>query len=278
MIEPSAPVGVFDSGLGGLTVVRQIRRILPQESILYLADTAHVPYGSRPAEEVRQFALTIMQFLVNQGAKAVVAACNMSSALAVDEARESLGVPVLGVLESGAQAAVSIWTEGPLGVIATEGTVATGAYPKAIARINPKIEVIQSACPEFVPLVEAGLEDSPQAESAARRYLAPLINAGCRTIILGCTHYPLLLPVLQKAAPNVTFVDPAEGTVRQLLCTLSSLNMRSSGRPIHRFLATAEPHRLSAGLKRFAGICQEAEFCNLWENKPSQSMLEKWPL
>jgi glutamate racemase len=265
VIEPNAPVGVFDSGLGGLTVVRQICRILPQESILYLADTAHVPYGPRPAEEVRQFALTIMRFLIAQGAKAVVAACNMSSALAVDEARKSFGVPILGVLESGAQAAVSVWNGGPLGVIATEGTVATGAYPKAIARINPKIEVLQSACPEFVPLVEAGLQNSPQAEDAARRYLAPLINAGCRTIVLGCTHYPLLLPVLQKAAPNVTFVDPAEGTAHQLLRTLKSLGMRSTGRPHHRFLATADPPRLSLGLRRFAGICQEAELCNLWE-------------
>lgn len=265
MIEPNAPVGVFDSGLGGLTVVRQICRILPQESILYLADTAHVPYGPRPAEEVRQFALTIMRFLIAQGAKAVVAACNMSSALAVDEARKSFGVPILGVLESGAQAAVSVWNGGPLGVIATEGTVATGAYPKAIARINPKIEVLQSACPEFVPLVEAGLQNSPQAEDAARCYLAPLINAGCRTIVLGCTHYPLLLPVLQKVAPNVTFVDPAEGTAHQLLRTLKSLGMRSTGRPHHRFLATADPSRLSLGLRRFAGICQEAELCNLWE-------------
>ncbi|MGQ9524172.1 MAG: glutamate racemase [Armatimonadota bacterium] len=266
MPAPDAPIGVFDSGLGGLTVVREILRQLPAESILYVADTAHVPYGPRPAHEVRGFALDIMRFLASQGAKAVVAACNMSSALAVGDARRHLDIPVLGVIEAGAALALSQWAGGPIGVLATSGTVASQAYPTHIARVRPDVQVVQVSCPEFVPLVEQGLESSPQALAAATEYMRPLLKAGCQTVILGCTHYPLLLPVLETVAPYVRFIDPAVGAAAQLAACLAERKLLQARRhpPQHRFLATADPDRLARGLSRFLGIDSPTELANIW--------------
>ena len=264
-----APIGVFDSGLGGLTVVREILRQLPAESILYLADTAHVPYGPRPPEEVRCFALEIMQFLASQGAKAIVAACNMSSALAVEDARRLLNIPIFGVIEAGVALALSRHTHHPIGVLATAGTVASQAYPKRIARLRPDVQVVQVACPEFVPLVESGLECSPQARAAASAYMRPLLEAGCRTVILGCTHYPLLLPVLEAVAPSVRFVDPAVATAAQLAASLAQRKLlrRTSLPPRHRFTATADPDRLAHGLRRFLDLSHSAELVDLWRTR-----------
>lgn len=266
MPAADAPIGVFDSGLGGLTVVREILRQLPSESILYLADTAHVPYGPRPPEEVRGFALEIMRFLAAQGAKAIVAACNMSSALAVEDARRLLDIPILGVIEAGVALALSRPTQGPIGVLATAGTVASEAYPKQIARLRPDVEVVQVPCPEFVPLVEHGLECSPEAHAAAQAYTQPLLDAGCRTVILGCTHYPLLLPVLEAVAPSLRFVDPAVGAAAQLRASLAERRLlRQRGlMPRHRFTATADPDRLAQGLQRFLNLGETAEFVDLW--------------
>lgn len=281
-----APIGVFDSGLGGLTVVREILRQLPSESILYLADTAHVPYGPRPLGEVRGFALEIMRFLAAQGAKAIVAACNMSSALAVDDARRLLDVPILGVIEAGVALALSRPTQGPIGVLATAGTVASEAYPKQIARLRPDVQVVQVPCPEFVPLVERGLECSPEARAAAQAYTQPLLDAGCRTVILGCTHYPLLLPVLEAVAPSLRFVDPAVGAAAQLGASLAERKLlrRRDVAPEHRFTATADPDRLADGLRRFLGLSRSAELVDLWKIAdrraafPLQAMRQEGPL
>lgn len=214
----SFPIGVFDSGLGGLSVAARIMQRLPNERIVYFADTAHVPYGERPLDEIRGFALGIVGFLIGKGAKAVVMACNMSSAVALDAARAAYpGIPILGVIEPGARAAVSIANGAPIGVLATTGTTKSEAYVRAVARLDGSIRVIGQACPKFVPLVESGLADSEEAEAAARTYVKPLLAKGCKTIVLGCTHYPFLRGPIQSAAgADAIIVDPAEETVSAL--------------------------------------------------------------
>ncbi|MEN6357881.1 MAG: glutamate racemase [Armatimonadota bacterium] len=207
-------IGVFDSGLGGLSVAAKIIQTYPKEQIFYFADNAHVPYGERPLDEIRGFAVDITAYLINKGAKAVVMACNMSSAVALEAAQSRFpDVPILGVIEPGAKAAVAVAQSAAIGVLATSGTVKSGAYERSIHKLDPKRKVVQQACPRFVPLVESGRADSEEAEAAARDYTAPLISEGCRTIILGCTHYPFLRRAIESAAgPDITIVDPAMET------------------------------------------------------------------
>jgi glutamate racemase len=210
-------IGVFDSGVGGLTVVR---RILENSShrIVFVADQHHVPYGGRPLEQIRHFAGEISRALINQGASAVIMACNISTATALDEVcREWPGVPVYGVIGPGAEMAVSVTENGKVGVLATLGTVSTGAYTRAIQTLQPSSEVTEVPCPRFVPLIESGMLDGAETEEAVYEALQPLQIAGCDTVVLGCTHYPYLLPVLQRLAPDVKFVDPAITAVSHLL-------------------------------------------------------------
>lgn len=226
MTEPDTEkvsIGVFDSGLGGLSVVRALFESSPSATITYFADTAHVPYGDRPPEEVRAFALGIVDFLLAQGARAILMACNMSSAIALADARRlHPAIPVVGVIEAGARAAVQV-AQGPVGVLATSGTVNSEAYPRAIARLKPGIPVFQTACPEFVPLIEAGEIEGPRAAEAVRQCLAPGLAEGVRTFICGCTHYPFLLPVMRALAPEGTrFVDPAREAAAEILHGLGS--------------------------------------------------------
>lgn len=252
----SAPIGIFDSGLGGLSVAAEVMKVLPHERIIYFADNAHVPYGERPLEEIREFALEISEFLVGEGARAVVMACNMSSAVAVDAARLRLpGIPVLGVIEPGAAAAVRASAGQPIGVLATTGTVKSGAYPRAIHEINAGVDVFQQACPRFVPLVESGMAESEEAEAAATEYVAPLVESGCRTLVLGCTHYPFLRKAIASAAgPGVVIVDPAEETARDLankLAGVSSCGGQSSGN--HVFMASGPAEAFAALGSLFLG-------------------------
>ncbi|HPP76543.1 MAG TPA: glutamate racemase [Armatimonadota bacterium] len=210
------PIGMFDSGLGGLTVAGELLRQLPNESIIYFADTAHVPYGERPLAEIEEFALGITQFLIEQGAKAVVMACNMSSAAALSSARETFpDIPILGVIGPGSRAAVGSGAKS-IGVLATTGTVKSGAYSRIIKELNPDCEVLEQPCPPFVPLVEAGLAESEEAEVAVRSCVEPLLANGIQAVVLGCTHYPFLRPAIGRTAPNVQIIDPAEETVREL--------------------------------------------------------------
>lgn len=224
--------GLFDSGLGGLSVARALLNRAPAANIIYFADTAHVPYGDRPLDEVRSFALGIVDFLVSEGAGAVLMACNMSSAIALDAARaRHPEIPISGVVEAGARAAAA--AGGPVGVLATAGTVASGGYLRALEQAGVSGPVIQTACPAFVPLVECGDLDTATTEDAARKYLQPGVSAGVRTFILGCTHYPFLLPVLQRCAPEGTvFVDPAEEAAREVLEATGGIAGSSSQRYI----------------------------------------------
>lgn len=206
-IDLSRPIGVFDSGVGGLTVAAALMRRLPAESILYLGDTARLPYGTKSPATVRHYTRANVDFLLSRGVKAVVVACNTASALALEELEPA--VPTWGVIGPGAAAAAAV-SRGRVGVIATESTVRSGAYPRALARLRPTLEVLSQPCPLFVPLVEEGWCDDPVTEAVARRYLAPLLAAGIDTLVLGCTHYPLLKPTLQRLVGAVCLVDSAE--------------------------------------------------------------------
>ena len=202
---------MFDSGLGGLSVVSQVRKALPDADIIYFADNAHVPYGERSADEVRSFAVAITSFLIEKGADSVVMACNMSSAIALETAiNEHPNTPIFGMINSGVKAALEVCGSSPIGILATSGTVKSEAYIKAIQQLKPDCEVLQQACPKFVPIVESGNSQTEEAQEAARTYLQPVINAGCKTIILGCTHYPFLLNVIKAAVgTDITIIDPA---------------------------------------------------------------------
>lgn len=215
------PIGVFDSGVGGLTVVAALQRRLPEESILYLGDTARLPYGSKSVDTVTRYTERNLAFLEGRGVKAVVIACNTASALALPRLRPRL--PTWGVVEPGAEAAVARSRSGRIGVIATESTVRSDAYGAAIRRRRPDAEVLSRACPLFVPLVEEGWLDDEVVEAVVRRYTAFLVEAGVDTLVLGCTHYPLLRPVLQRVmGPGVELVDSAETTASAVAAGLAA--------------------------------------------------------
>jgi glutamate racemase len=219
-----APLGVFDSGLGGLTVARALRRVLPGERIVYLGDTARVPYGTRSAETVLRYARSCARMLTERGVKGLVVACNTVSAVALEMLRAELDLPVLGVVEPGARAAVaalaSVSRGDPtarIGVLGTSGTIASGAYPRAIARLTTRVEVVARAAPLLVPLVEEGWLEGEVPRLAVQRYVTPLVEAGARVIVLGCTHYPLLAPVIAEVASEaaraeIPVVDSATAT------------------------------------------------------------------
>lgn len=219
--------------MGGLTVARRVRELLPNAPLLYFADTAHVPYGDRTPGEVRHYALSISDFLIERGARIVVFACNTSSAYALDQARARFSVPVVGMIEPGAKAALAVSRGGSIGVLATHATVESGVYSRTLGQLSPGVECHEIACPEFVPLVESEQTLTAAAHDAAWRYLTPLIQSGADTIILGCTHYPLLLPVLGEAAahagaPHLVFVDPAQAVAGQVAALARDFTSRSS--------------------------------------------------
>lgn len=256
-----SPIGIFDSGLGGLTVAKRVLEKLPYESMAYVGDEAHIPYGEKSPQEIRGFALGITDFLIRRNSKLVIMACNMSSATALSAAREAYpNTPIIGVIEAGARAAVQSASDGKIGVLATTGTVNTGAYTKTLHGLMPDAEVVEQACPRFVPLVEVGMSDSPEAEAAAREYIEPLLNAGCRTIILGCTHYPFLTNAIKKAAGNgIALIDPAEETVIEaanILLNTGTLNSQNT-EPVHSYFTSDRPEKFAELGSRFLGstIC-----------------------
>ncbi|MDH3743888.1 MAG: glutamate racemase [Acidobacteriota bacterium] len=219
-------IGVFDSGVGGLTVVAALRRRLPGESILYLGDTARLPYGTKSADTVVRYTQRNLAFLASRGVKAIVVACNTASALALDRVETSL--PVWGVIEPGAQEAARV-SSGSVGILATETTIRSGAYPRALSRIRPELEVQGKACPLFVPLVEEGWEDDPVTFEIARRYLDPLLESGVDTMVLGCTHYPLLEPTIRRVTGSrIQLVSSAEEAAAHVAEDLARLGLREN--------------------------------------------------
>lgn len=249
-------IGVFDSGVGGLTVLKEIVRALPQEDTVYLGDTARVPYGTKSPETVVRYSHQIAEFLVSRDIKLLVVACNTASAVALDSLKESFSIPIVGVIEPGARRAVSVTRSGKVAVIGTEGTVKSSAYTKAIKRLAPEVQVVSRACPLFVPLAEEGWVDNEVARLTARTYLQGLTDEGIDTLVLGCTHYPLLKPVIAEVmGPAVTLVDSAEETARTVAEILgeSSLLRPAAEQGNHHYFVTDIPAGFIRVGNRFLG-------------------------
>jgi len=236
----AAPIGVFDSGVGGLTVFREINRALPHESLIYLGDSARVPYGTKSPQTVVRYSLEAAHHLMQRGIKLLVVACNTATAAALPALQETLPIPVIGVVEPGARAAIQR-TRGRVGVIATEGTVKSHAYRKAIHALDPNVEVIESAAPLFVALAEEGWANTHVAREVAEVYLAPLIDEGIDTLVLGCTHYPILRGTIEKVVgDSIAIVDSAETTAA---CVKTMIGVNANGAPEHHFLVTDAEER-----------------------------------
>jgi glutamate racemase len=251
-----APIGIFDSGIGGLTVARAIYERLPGESTIYFGDTARVPYGPKSPDTVRRYSREILQWLVGQGVKLVVIACNTSTAHALTTLAEESPVPVIGVIEPGARAAVAATGGGPVGVIGTAGTIASNAYARAIHALAPAIRVEQVPCPLFVPLAEEGWFDHPATELIAREYLQSLSRAEVDVLVLGCTHYPLLKPLLGRVmGPRVRLIDSAEETARAVADKLQqrALQAPAAESVYHRFVVSDDEPRFRQVGSRFIG-------------------------
>lgn len=215
--DKNAPIGVFDSGVGGLTVVREIMRQIPNEKIIYFGDTARVPYGSKSRETVTRFSKQIVRFLNTFQVKTIVVACNTASAYALDELERESDIPIIGVVKPGAKVASEVTRNGRIGVIATEATIGSEIYSRYITQLNKDVTIYGKACPLFVPLVEEGLWVDPVTDEIAKRYLAELIDLDIDTLILGCTHYPLIRSTLGRVmGEGVTLVNPAYETAREL--------------------------------------------------------------
>jgi glutamate racemase len=253
-----APIGIFDSGVGGLTVFREIARALPRHPLIYLGDSARVPYGTKSPETVVRYSLEAAQHLLERGVGMLVVACNTATAAALPTLTKRLTIPVVGVVEPGARAAVRA-TCGRVGVIATEGTVRSRAYTTAIQAIDPSIEVIESAAPLFVPLAEEGWANTHVAREVAEVYLSPLIDAGIDTLVLGCTHYPILRGTIEQViGDRIAVVDSAETTAATVREQLGRVAARS-GDASHHFLVTDATERF----RRVAGEFLEQEIENL---------------
>lgn len=245
-------IGIFDSGIGGLTVARAVHEAIPNARLIYFGDTARCPYGDRSPAEVRTFVLQIARLLSNFRVDLMVVACNTATAVALDDLRQRCNVPVLGVIEPGARAAVRSGAA-RIGVIGTVVTIASGAYEQAIHRIAPEAQVFGRACPAFVPLVEQGKLDGPDVEQIVRESLAPLLDAGVEALILGCTHYPLLQSVIQRVAgPHVRVISSAAETAAEVAarCYEGFGTSRASlARPWHLFMTSGAPERMRHALR-----------------------------
>lgn len=254
MAKDSA-IGVFDSGIGGLTVLHEIIAALPRENTVYLGDTARSPYGTKSVETVLRYSFENSEFLVEKGVKLVVVACNTSTAIALNRLRESLSVPVIGVIEPGVRRAIQSTKNKKVGVIGTEATIHSGAYTRALKAADPKIEVYSRACPLFVPLVEEGWTDNDVVEMTVKAYLGSLKQSGIDTLVLGCTHYPLLKKAIRKfMGAGVRLVDSAEETAKEVAAALKkSAGARKAGKGIHSFFVTDAPERFVKVGRRFLG-------------------------
>jgi glutamate racemase len=253
------PIGVFDSGVGGLTVLKALQQQLPRESFLYFGDTAHVPYGDRPPHEIQRLSRQILDWFVQQPIKMAVVACNTSSALALDAVRNDYSIPILGVILPGAKAAVKQGQR--IGVIATPATVASDCYRKAILEINPAVEVFQVACPEFVPLIESNQMDHPQTRRIVWNRLQPLVASGIDTLVYGCTHYPYLTAVIQSLLPSgITCVDPAVHMAVAAAQELEILNLkRSQTKPSTHFFVSGSADQFARSSQGCLGFTPEVE-------------------
>jgi glutamate racemase len=239
------PIGVFDSGFGGLTVMSAISKTLPRENLIYFGDTAHVPYGSKSKDAVIKFSKDIAAFLLKNDIKLLVIACNTASAFALPALRKSLPIPAIGVIEPGSKAAVQNTKNRRIGIIGTEGTVASASYPKAVKQIS-KARVFQQACPLFVPFLEEGWNKGEIAQAVVKTYLAPLLKKNIDSLVLGCTHYPLLKKLISKTAgKNVALIDSAAATANEVKDVLSKKGMLADKkrRAVLKFYVSDNPEK-----------------------------------
>lgn len=255
-IDNQSPLGVFDSGVGGLTVVRALRELLPQESIVYLGDTARVPYGSKSPDTIRRFAVEDTQFLVNRQVKAVVVACNTATAHALPHLQSTFRMPVIGVVEPGVEATLADAGTQRVGIIGTAGTIRSCAYQHAIAMQRPDVITDGKATPLLVPFIEEGWIDHPALKSVLREYLKPMLDKGIDTLVLGCTHYPLLIPVLKRMlGTKVRLVDSASTCAAHVKRTLETANLlrTSKARPTLEIHLTDYSEQFEILAHRFLG-------------------------
>ncbi|GEK28204.1 glutamate racemase [Furfurilactobacillus siliginis] len=242
-LQADLPIGFMDSGVGGLTVVKQALRQLPNETVRFIGDQARLPYGPRPAEQVKQFTWQMTHFLEQQNVKMIVIACNTATAAALPDLQAKLTIPVIGVIKPGAKAAIRASRNGHVGVIATEGTVRSDAYADAIHVQNAAVQVTSLACPKFVPLVESNEYEAPVAKQIVAQGLQPLLNSGIDTLVMGCTHYPLLRPLIQNVmGKNVTLIDSGAETVNGVAQLLDFYHMAATHKAGQdRFFTTGSP-------------------------------------
>ncbi len=256
MANETAPVGVFDSGVGGLTLVRALRERVPGLDILYFADTAHVPYGERAAEEVRGFAVAIGAYLAALGAGQVLVGCNLSSAVAIEALKARLAIPVAGLIEPAAKAAVALSKRGRIGLLATTGTVKSGSYERELKALAPEVEVFSQAAPLLVHLVEQGELESERTRAVVREYLSPLLEAEIDTLIYGCTHYPWLDKVVRETTGGgIALVDPAEELAKVAAETLAEgATTPGEGTGSFKALVSGEGGSVKEFARRFLGL------------------------
>lgn len=264
-IKKEHAIGILDSGVGGLTVAREVMRQLPQEAIIYFGDTKRCPYGPRTKEEVKQFTLEIVHFLSQFPLKAILIACNTATAAALREVRLQFPIPVLGVIEPGVRAAIKVTKEHRIGVIGTQGTIQSGAYERALRRIHPEIEVHSVACPRFASFVESGLHQSELAEQVVAEGLSPFQHISIDTLILGCTHYPLLAEPIAKVMGNqVEIISSAEETAAELSTILQHKSLLAyDSTPNHRFFTTGDPESFKKIAESWMGHTIKVESAQL---------------
>ncbi|NTU91316.1 MAG: glutamate racemase [Chlorobiaceae bacterium] len=256
-ISPDSPIGIFDSGIGGLTVVKAVRAGLPSERIIYFGDTARVPYGPKSQVTIRRYAREDTEILMKHQPKMIIVACNTVSALALDVVEQTAGnIPVIGVLKAGAELAAQKTRSGKIGVIGTQATIGSNAYACAIREENDALEVVSKACPLFVPLAEEGFIDHAATRLVAEEYLSELVGKGIDTLVLGCTHYPILRRMIERiTGPEITIIDSAEavaGKARQLLGSQTMLN-GGSAQPMPHLMVSDLPQKFSELYRLFMG-------------------------
>jgi len=249
------PIGIFDSGLGGLTILKTLNQTLPRENLIYFGDTMNVPYGSKSKQTVTRFSLAIARFLEQQPVKLIVVACNTASALALPQLQKQISVPVLGVIEPGAQKAFEQTRNGKIAVLATEATVRSLSYKKALQKLNKKLSITQQACPVFVPLIEEGWLHPAAGEQIIADYLRPIIKSGADTVILGCTHYPVIKHrIARQLDKKVRLVDSAEAVAEKVKNYLIQNNLlNTAGRGKLTLYASDDPTRFKKLAKHIVG-------------------------
>ena len=233
------PIGIFDSGIGGLTVLRELSKQLPGEPVIYYADLARVPYGSKTPQEIIAINEEIFSYFIGRGVKMVIVACNTSSAIALEHSKNKFTLPIIGVIGPGANTAFALTKNKKIGVIATEATVRSGAYKNILTSLNPSVEVFEQACPKFVPLIERGDLNAPELQTAVAEYLQPLLAKGIDTLIYGCTHYPLIDPLVRSyAGADIKYVDPAVGAIGLAKEILEKENLLAGNKKTYEFIAS----------------------------------------